>query len=471
MKAYRKWVLSLGIAAVTPGIALAGPFDLFRSNRSAPKAASASENQKIAEQVAKNLRAAKLKGFDIEIEVRGGVCRLMGRIVDASQKRKATAAAEKVKGVRRVDNQLQIIKGRPAAAPAATARRPSPGVQPATPPDFRPEPKVNLAGFVDRQPAAKAETEPAPLPLPPSSAAPAQAAPKSQPKESRATQKAIANRIASAIGASGIRGHDISLTYKHGVAKLAGRVQSPQDVAMLTRVVSSVPGVRQVDNQLSAPGMPAGSGNPRSHNQMMAEQIARALGQGGLGSQDIEVRFNSGVATLSGRVADPRMAMFAHHTVAQVPGVQQVDNRLMVPGPPPGQGGMPPGAMGPGGPVQQVSFQQPPQVPGAPPVMTPPLPSPPMAHGGRGPSHLAYDLPNLPNYAWPSYASYPNYASLSYPKQYSASAWPYIGPFYPYPQVPLGWRSVQLQWDDGYWSLNFNPRTEKWFWFLDPKNW
>ena len=28
---------------------------------------------------------------------------------------------------------------------------------------------------------------------------------------------------------------------------------------------------------------------------------------------------------------------------------------------------------------------------------------------------------------------------------------PYIGPFYPYPQVPLGWRKVQLEWDDsGY---------------------
>lgn len=26
---------------------------------------------------------------------------------------------------------------------------------------------------------------------------------------------------------------------------------------------------------------------------------------------------------------------------------------------------------------------------------------------------------------------------------------PYIGPFYPYPQVPLGWRQVQLDGDDG----------------------
>ena len=48
------------------------------------------------------------------------------------------------------------------------------------------------------------------------------------------------------------------------------------------------------------------------------------------------------------------------------------------------------------------------------------------------------DQPALPNYAWPIYAAYPNYASVTYPRQYSPTAWPYIGPFYPYPQVPLG---------------------------------
>jgi hypothetical protein len=121
----------------------------------------------------------------------------------------------------------------------------------------------------------------------------------------------------------------------------------------------------------------------------------------------------------------------------------------------------------PGGyPGQQMSFQ------GGPGGMVPPMPGPAAGgHGGPGASHLAYDLPNLPNHAWPSYASYPNSAQISYPTEYSASAWPYIGPFYPYPQVPMGWRDVRLQWDDGAWSLAFNSRTDKWFWFLSPKNW
>ena len=71
--------------------------------------------------------------------------------------------------------------------------------------------------------------------------------------------------------------------------------------------------------------------------------------------------------------------------------------------------------------------------------------------GAGGPS----EAPNLPGYAWPGYAANPNYGAVSYPKQYSASAWPYIGPFYPYPQVPLGWRKVTLEWDDGWWQLDF----------------
>lgn len=71
---------------------------------------------------------------------------------------------------------------------------------------------------------------------------------------------------------------------------------------------------------------------------------------------------------------------------------------------------------------------------------------------------LPMESPNLPGYAWPGYAANPNYAAVTYPKQYSPSAWPYIGPFYPYPQVPLGWRKVSLEWDDGWWMLDFHDK-------------
>lgn len=89
------------------------------------------------------------------------------------------------------------------------------------------------------------------------------------------------------------------------------------------------------------------------------------------------------------------------------------------------------------------------------PVQMAPVPMTPvpMAYGAPH-----YGNPNLPNYAWPGYAAYPNYAALTYPQQYSPTAWPYIGPFYPYPQVPLGWRKVSLEWDDGWWFLDFTDK-------------
>ena len=83
---------------------------------------------------------------------------------------------------------------------------------------------------------------------------------------------------------------------------------------------------------------------------------------------------------------------------------------------------------------------------------------PMMSAGGSGIARLPTDNPQMPGYAWPSYAAYPNYAAVTYPHQYSATAWPYIGPFYPYPQVPLGWRKVMLEWDDGWWFLDFKSK-------------
>jgi hypothetical protein len=97
-------------------------------------------------------------------------------------------------------------------------------------------------------------------------------------------------------------------------------------------------------------------------------------------------------------------------------------------------------------------------VPGA------PLPMYAPGAAAGGPAPMRYDRPAMPAYAWPSYAAYPNYAALTYPKQYSPTAWPYIGPFYPYPQVPLGWRKISLEWDDGWWWLDFKDKPRCCWW-------
>ena len=134
-----------------------------------------------------------------------------------------------------------------------------------------------------------------------------------------------------------------------------------------------------------------------------------------------------GSYSMQGRVGDGQM----------VPGSMRFTEGPAGSSCPPGQGGM-------GGPLPMAAGMR----------------GPLGGSGGAGgmPVPVRGEGPNMPNYAWPSYAAYPNYAALQYPTQYSPTAWPYIGPFYPYPQVPLGWRRVSLEWDDGWWWLDFDER-------------
>jgi osmotically-inducible protein OsmY len=309
-----------------------------------------------------------------------------------------------------------------------------------------------------------------------------------------------ADEIATALRGANLRGHDIDISFSDGVAVLTGSAADARQKALITRLTSQVPGVQKVDNQLAVSQGPAPRGNivPASasspagrpsletvfpgakagpSNQEIANQISKSLTSAKLQGRDVTVQYQNGLATINGTVADRQQWMIAGRIAAQVPGVQGVNNQLRLEGQP-----------GPQGPITQAGYQPNPAAPNGPPMgppMGPPLGAPPAMSGppGMGPSpvsgpgpgpegsQMLYNLPNVPEYAWPTYASYPNYAQVAYPSQYSASAWPYIGPFYPYPQVPLGWRKVQLEWDDGYWSLNFNPRTDRWWWFFNPMNW
>jgi hypothetical protein len=221
--------------------------------------------------------------------------------------------------------------------------------------------------------------------------------------------------------------------------------------------------VQQINHSLPAAA-------PTGNNQAMAEQVAAALSAASLDGYDIEIRYQGGAVTLAGSVETNAQRQAAERVASQVPGVMSVQNHLRTTQEPlgPARGPMAP-MMGPGGmPVHPAAYQA-----GMPPGSAPMAPAAMMAygHGGPGASQAVYNMPNMPDHAWPAYAQYPNAAAVTYPTQYSASAWPYIGPFYPYPQVPLGWRDATLRWDDGYWNLQFRQRTDKWWWFLHPKNW
>jgi hypothetical protein len=248
-------------------------------------------------------------------------------------------------------------------------------------------------------------------------------------------------------------------------------------------------------------------------NQELAERVAQALRKAKLSHYEIDIDARSGVVTLVGKISRPDQQEAAEKAVRSVPGVTKIINRLEVvesrpkanvqhavaamPRPTAGnsrirqvEGRAPMGGLSPDQDAGQ--FAPPAQLGGAPGGIPGAFPQDPrIAFAGAAPAQMAatpvagpqatspgsagghamYNQPNFPNNAWPTYAQYPNYAAVTYPSQYAASAWPYIGPFYPYPQVPLGWRKATLEWDDGYWNLNFRARTDRWWWFLDPKNW
>lgn len=351
--------------------------------------------------------------------------------------------------------------------------------------------------------------------------------------QGKANNQQMADDIAVALRNAKLQGYDIGIEYKNGVATLTGRVSDPKQKTKATEVVSKLKGVDRVDNQMVLTPKPSPSerlsaqpsggiqqaahtaGGPKADrvkqvnfeaagpaaegvtpaagnaNQAMAEEIAAALTAANLDGYDIEIRYQNGVAMLGGSVPTMAQRVTAERVVQQIPGVQSVQNQLRTTQEPqrqampaqyagqmgpqgpmmgPGQQGamMGPGPqgpmMGPQGPVHPAAYQG---AMGPGPIQ----PTGGYAHGGYGHGGPIYNGPSLPDYAWPSYAQYPNSAAVTYPQQYSASAYPYIGPFYPYPQVPLDWRDATLRWDDGQWNLQFRQRTDKWWWFLSPKNW
>ncbi len=268
-----------------------------------------------------------------------------------------------------------------------------------------------------------------------------------------ASNQEVADQIVRRLRDSGrMSDYSVGVTYKDGTARLRGRVASEEQMATALKVAFQTPGVASVVNELviapndeairagsdkRSPQETSASRNPlRNRNVAAADDsqptqkpsLAKRVESwvGGSDSESGTDRASSsqaGVRTVSAeelqREAPERMAMPQR--------VKPMDARVAMSQP------MTRGPVASGGPLPMYAG----------------------ANGGGGPAPARYDQPCLPNYAWPSYAAYPNYAAVTYPKQYSPTAWPYIGPFYPYPQVPLGWRKVTLEWDDGWWFLDF----------------
>jgi hypothetical protein len=289
----------------------------------------------------------------------------------------------------------------------------------------------------------------------------------------QAGEQRVAQQIRGHLKQSGqLHNYRVGVKYHDGVAYLAGSVESEEQRAIAEQLTQEVDGVTHVVNKLEIPGRgEADNFDEMSSNERECQEMTEALNR-----TSFEGMPNNGANVKQAYQNAPGFqpqAMQPMPMQAQRPPMQQQPAPRIQP-----QQGrrnnmpLPAGRMGGGMPIRQASFNGVRQAQcstceggGAP--MGAPGPGC-MGDGGagggapqgfvpggsgRGPS---YDNPQMPGYAWPSYASHPNYAAVSYPQQYSPTAWPYIGPFYPYPQVPLAWRKVSLEWDDGWWFLDFS---------------
>jgi osmotically-inducible protein OsmY len=307
-----------------------------------------------------------------------------------------------------------------------------------------------------------------------------------------------------------LKGFDIDLSVEDGKVAIGGTVANQAQLDSVLKVASETPGVKLVETSASVRGnspampvIPATTSNavmPASANdsvivdspELLSEptrismdaqpvvspvdagitsdilgRLGSAQKNGHLRNFEIDISTVNGEVWARGVVSTPEQKQLVLGTAQNVRGVRkviddvtvsgrvrQVSNEVAGPSSMPVVGSGAPRAFAPSaltnGPMAPAQMM---------PASSGPMAPVPMQGGpGYGGGTPRYDQPNLPNYAWPSYAAHPNYAAVTYPKQYSASAWPYIGPFYPYPQVPLGWRKVALEWDDGLWYLDFTSK-------------
>lgn len=208
-------------------------------------------------------------------------------------------------------------------------------------------------------------------------------------------------------------------------------------------------------------GLAQAQGVAPGANQATADAVASALRSSpGLSGYRIEIEARGGVVTLLGTVATPSQHAEAIARARSVGGVTSVNDQITLAGQSRvrrtqyqmAHGGLFGRHHGGGGEVMMdgTSAGMAGQ-PVASEVSSGPLPE--GAAGLAGGTQAA--APGYPNYAWPSYAPYPNFSAVGYPTVYPWQAWPNIGPPYPYPEVPLDWRAVTLRWDDGIWWLDF----------------
>jgi osmotically-inducible protein OsmY len=411
----RRKYFGLAIAA----IATLGPMQAFGGDR------------EIAEQIIQRLKqnrdSGALEDFTLDLKVDKGVVLFRGNVSEQAQKDLVLQAAGQIDGITNIvdevsvtaDKQPTVSFVKPKAMVAMVTEEvkellPVPKTsddefsmrsalaQEAT---VRKSPQEVVPGEVRMTSAVEFATPPAQV----TNSAPPMPVVVSTPVTVNSDKQLVTNVVAAlgrAKEAGQLKGFGVDVQSRQGVVQLQGRANSVSQRDRIVDITRQIPGVVEIREAIAIP-----SESPSLPELPSPPALAQAQTQ---------------AVPVSNRIAAPAQAASA-----------QIATYRSQPS---------------GVPAQTVQYGG--AVAGAP-VMGQPVPMAPYSGVAGAPR---YDSPQLPNYAWPGYASHPNYAALTYPQQYSPSAWPYIGPFYPYPQVPLGWRKISLEWDDGWWFLDFTDK-------------
>jgi hypothetical protein len=203
---------------------------------------------------------------------------------------------------------------------------------------------------------------------------------------------------------------------------------------------------------------------PPGANQQLADTIAAQLRLSGqLRHYSVDIRVEKGVVELTGQVADQTQREEVLRIVQGVPGVERVRDQMAVAAAvTPVTATTQPVPMEPR-PLSSGDAFVPPHGGGMPAEPLPIFHAPPGAPGMAAPGVGHMPPPPMPPYAWPTYAPYNNYSRVAYPQLYPYQSWPFIGPMYPFPKVPLGWRSIQLKWMDGHWWYGRTATGHDWW--------
>ncbi|TWU18101.1 BON domain-containing protein [Allorhodopirellula heiligendammensis] len=440
-------------------------------------------DKEIAQSIMERLKLSRdtgdLKDFSLDMKVDEGVVLFRGKVIGDEQRQLVLDASEGIAGIRDVVDELEVTALEVASSKPAKIYKTNAAIKTAAPApevasakqdqsDFsfaqalaEPGQKVGLAkqevmpGIV--RPTAAYEGAELNSPVPASEVMAEQVGEGSGANDEQITQ-AVVRAIGRAQAEGYVKNFGVDVNVSNGMIDLEGHAASQEQREFLEKVAEHAPGARGVLNRIevTASGNAAGGTTPAMTATHRTNSPQMTASSGGL--QPLPPANAMQPQPMHAQMQrQQQMQMQAMHAQMQQRGVpaqqasygsygspQVINGERVVPGSIVNHG--PTGDTYPGAAGGQYAS-------GAP-MMGQPVPMAPAAPAGAP----RYDSPNLPNYAWPGYAANGNYAAVSYPQQYSPSAFPFIGPFYPYPQVPLGWRKVSLEWDDGWWFLDFTDK-------------